>query len=82
MKFKHIIIAALSVLYISICSNNVFSENGTEKNTRAKDNKEHTKPETKPKIRSGKRGEIPTLEEFEPSEEVSADKSVAFPIDI
>ena len=37
---------------------------------------------TAPKISSGKRGEVETLEEFIPSEEISADKPISFPVDI
>ncbi len=45
------------------------------------DNKENEKTKTtKPGI--GKRAQVKTLEEFIPSEEVSADKAVAFPNDI
>jgi hypothetical protein len=36
----------------------------------------------KPKLSIGKRSSVKTLEEFIPSEEVSADKPVAFPSDI
>ena len=48
---------------------------------------EHTvekqqKSETAIKIRSGKRSDVKTLEEFVPSEEVSADKPISFPTDI
>ncbi len=35
-----------------------------------------------PKISSRKRSEIKTLEEFIPSEEISADKPISFPTDI
>ena len=37
---------------------------------------------TEPKQKINKRGRIKTLKEFIPSEEVSADKPVAFPSDI
>lgn len=45
---------------------------------------EKTKQQESSKVKStpGKRAQIKTLEEFVPSEEVSADKAVAFPSDI
>jgi len=43
---------------------------------------ERQKPDTPTTVRSGKRSDVNTLEEFIPSEEVSSDKPVAFPTDI
>jgi len=43
---------------------------------------ERQKPDTSTIVRSGKRSDVNTLEEFIPSEEVSSDKPVAFPTDI
>ena len=40
------------------------------------------KANSSPKISSKKRSEVKTLEEFIPSEEVSADKPISFPSDI
>ena len=48
----------------------------------AKKQLENEKNTKKPKATTGKRGQIKTLKEFIPSEEVSADKPVAFPNDI
>ncbi len=41
-----------------------------------------SKPKQTVNQKIGKRGQVKTLEEFVPSEEVSADKPVAFPNDI
>lgn len=43
---------------------------------------EQQKLDTTTTIRSGKRSDVKTLEEFIPSEEVSADKPISFPTDI
>ena len=43
---------------------------------------EKQKSDTAITIRSSKRSDIKTLEEFIPSEEVSADKPISFPTDI
>ena len=43
---------------------------------------EQQKLDTTAIIRSGKRSDVKTLEEFIPSEEVSADKPISFPTDI
>lgn len=43
---------------------------------------EQQKLDTTATIRSGKRSDVKTLEEFIPSEEVSADKPISFPTDI
>ncbi len=43
---------------------------------------EQQKSDTAITIRSGKRSDVKTLEEFVPSEEVSADKPISFPTDI
>jgi len=68
----------LFFLFILLCiSVNVLSEDNKEKDQSA-DQQENSKP----KIAVKKRGQIKTLEEFIPSEEVSADKPVAFPNDI
>lgn len=57
--------------------------NADEDKVKDKENAEQQKnAQSTPKVSSSKRSEIKTLEEFIPSEEVSADKPVAFPIDI
>ena len=85
IRFK---LVAKFILYIVICSLltmsavNVFAEKNkqseTDKNSQVP-NAQKSK-EIKPNI--GKRSRVKTLEEFIPSEEVSADKPVAFPSDI
>ena len=55
--------------------------NQTEQSTQ-KQNKNTTKTEISVTQSIGKRGQVKPLEEFIPSEEVSADKPVAFPSDI
>lgn len=82
MRFKYIIISTVAALILNVCFSYVFSEDNVEENTTEIEAEEQNKSATTPKISSGKRGEIPTLEEFNPSEEVSADKPVAFPVDI
>ena len=67
---------------ISFTFNKVFAEENKENESiRTSDVK--TEQETKvPHSNIGKRSRIKTLEEFIPSEKVSADKPVAFPSDI
>lgn len=55
--------------------------NQTEQSTQ-KQSKNTTKTEISVTQSIGKRGQVKPLEEFIPSEEVSADKPVAFPSDI
>ena len=82
MKFKYIFITTLTLIIINICLNGVYSEDSANEDSVKNTGNNDEKSAPSPKISTHKRGEIPTLEEFEPSEEVSADKPVAFPIDI
>lgn len=66
----------LSIILILLCSSVVVLAEDEKTQT---DKKEKTNA-SKPSI--GKRAQVKTLEEFIPSEEVSADKAVAFPNDI
>jgi len=76
MKFKHIVFSILFTIWLAVCFSHVSAEDDDT------EDKAIEKKTSKPKISTGKRGDIPTLEEFEPSEEVSADKPISFPVDI
>jgi len=56
----------------------LFAENESQDNSQPKEASTNTKSTPK----KSKRRQVKTLEEFIPSEEVSADKPVAFPSDI
>lgn len=58
------------------------AENGDDKNTTTTSENNTEKPINNSKAGASKRAHIKTLEEFIPSEEISADKPVAFPNDI
>lgn len=80
MEYRYLLLFLLLVVTPSVYFTNVYADEDTiedKENAEQQENAQST-----PKISSGKRGEIKTLEEFIPSEEVSADKPVAFPIDI
>lgn len=80
MKYRYLLLSLLLVVTPSVYFTIV---NADEDTVEDKENaKRQEKTHSTPKVSSGKRGEIKTLEEFIPSEEVSADKPVAFPIDI
>ena len=73
----------LFVLLTLLClpiANLAAEENGQE-NTTTKEQKSNNS-KSNSKIGVSKRKQVKTLEEFIPSEEVSADKPVAFPNDI
>lgn len=57
-------------------------ESSQTEQTTKKQTKSTSKTETAVTQSIGKRGQVKPLEEFIPSEEVSADKPVAFPSDI
>lgn len=80
MKFRH----SLLYLILLLALGGYFSFAHADEDTLEKKAKTTSQKDTNstPKISSGKRSEIKTLEEFIPSEEISADKPVAFPIDI
>ncbi|MGH1538349.1 MAG: hypothetical protein ACRBDX_09950 [Gammaproteobacteria bacterium] len=69
----------LFILFTLLCFSNVVFT--TEKKQPEIPIEKEKKTKT-PKVSIGKRRQIKTLEEFIPSEEVSADKPVAFPNDI
>lgn len=80
MKFRYLLshllfVFVLNVNFISVSAN----ENKVEKERRVSSQK-NAKP--MPKVSSGKHVKIKTLEEFIPSEEISADKPISFPADI
>jgi hypothetical protein len=77
--FHRFLILLLTLLWFSTA---VLAEDDNEQNnTMIKEQKpEHSK--TNSKISVSKRAQVKTLEEFIPSEEISADKPVAFPNDI
>ena len=58
----------------------VFAEEEAVEESEGED--QENKTNSSPKISSNKRSEVKTLEEFVPSEEVSADKPISFPSDI
>jgi len=68
------------VFTLSVIVTNIRAEESTAEEKPETASQENTKPA--PKIRSGKRSEVKTLEEFIPSEEVSADNPISFPTDI
>ena len=68
------------VFTLSVIVTNIRAEESTAEEKPETASQENTKPI--PKIRSGKRSEVKTLEEFIPSEEVSADNPISFPTDI
>jgi len=70
-----ILFILLATLWLSI---NVFAAEDSEQKSAPKNAQETTTPKTS----AGKRARVKTLKEFIPSEEVSADKPVAFPSDI
>lgn len=80
MEYRYLLLFLLMVVTPSV----YFTiGNADEDTVEDKENAEQQKnTQSTPKVSSGKRSEIKTLEEFIPSEEVSADKPVAFPIDI
>jgi len=69
----------IAMLWLSI---SVFAAEDSEHKNSPKDAPENEQVNTTPTKNSGKRARVKTLEEFIPSEEVSADKPVAFPSDI
>ncbi|MEJ2114759.1 MAG: hypothetical protein P8X88_01590 [Gammaproteobacteria bacterium] len=73
MILRHLLLL-LVLSYFSIA---VFAEEDQPKNQTEKEQKSIS-----PRATVSKRDQIKTLEEFIPSEEVSADKPVAFPNDI
>ncbi len=85
MSLYKLIPKPISCIIICILTNFVFvnvladenKQNGTNNNQVSSEKNNKT---VKPNI--GKRSRVKTLEEFIPSEEVSADKPVAFPSDI
>ena len=80
MKIK----IALSLLILSLVFSPsltfVVAEEDSTQDNESKQQNNDTK--STPKISSNKRSEVKTLEEFIPSEEVSADKPISFPSDI
>jgi len=80
MKFRYLLshlllMFILNVNFILVSAN----EDGVEEENKIS-SQQNVKP--MPKVSSSKRGEIKTLEEFIPSEEISADKPISFPVDI
>ena len=73
------LIAVALVLTISLYSSIVHAENKTEELELEKENQKASKVERE-SVKKPKRTE--TLKEFIPSEEISIDKPVAFPVDI
>jgi len=69
----------LFLLFIMLCFS--FAVIATEENEK-KDVASKEQKTKNPKASIGKRGQVKTLEEFIPSENISADKPVAFPSDI
>jgi hypothetical protein len=70
----------LSIILLLSCSATfVFAEDNSNQTDTQLDKKEKAKS-SQPSV--SKRAQVKTLEEFIPSEEVSADKPVAFPNDI
>lgn len=69
----------LYFLFILLCFSIMVFAADENKSKNQTENQQKTKDA---KVIVGKRGQIKTLEEFVPSEEVSADKPVAFPSDI
>ncbi len=80
MKYRNLLLWLLLVVTPSVYLTFVNADEDIVEDKEKAEQQKNT-PST-PKVSSGKRGEIKTLEEFIPSEEVSADKPVAFPIDI
>jgi hypothetical protein len=58
------------------------ADESMENNTTTKERSSNDSKSNKTTVDTGKRARVKTLEEFVPSEEISADKPVAFPIDI
>ncbi len=69
----------LFLLFIMLCFSFavIATEESEKKDAPAKEQKTNN-----PKASISKRGQVKTLEEFIPSENISADKPVAFPSDI
>lgn len=78
MILRYLIIL-LTLLCIPIV-NLAVDESGRETTTEKEQKTNNTKSDSKVAVR--KRKQVKTLEEFIPSEEVSADRPVAFPNDI
>lgn len=80
MKFRNLLLYLVLVFTPSVYFTFANADEDTVEEKEKAEQQKNTAPT--PKISSGKRSEIKTLEEFIPSEEVSADKPVTFPTDI
>ncbi len=76
---KTLLLILISFVFYTSNHFAIAEEATTEKN---QDTVEDESTTARPKISSKKRSEVKNLEEFIPSEEVSADKPISFPIDI
>lgn len=82
MKISRPLILVLFIISVGYTFNLSFAEDIEQtKPEKSKLEKQATKDKAAT-VKPGKRSEVKTLEEFIPSEEVSSDKPVAFPIDI
>ena len=70
------------IILYTFCFNVGIAKEDNDKKSSEQQNKDASKPKHRVNQKIGKRGQVKTLEEFIPSEEVSADKPVAFPNDI
>ena len=75
-RYLFILFALLCLPIINFAADESEQENKTVKEQKTNSSKSANKANV------NKRGQVKTLEEFIPSEEVSADKPVAFPNDI
>ena len=80
MNFKFLLSFLVIVFTMSVIVINISAEESAAEEKPATAPQENAKPS--PKISTSKRSEIKTLEEFIPSEEVSADNPISFPTDI
>lgn len=80
MKIKIVLLFLILSLVFSSSLSFVVAEEDSAQDNEAKQQNNDTK--STPKISSNKRSEVKTLEEFIPSEEVSADRPISFPSDI
>jgi len=78
MNLRNLIIL-FAVAWLSI---SVFAAEDSAQNNSPKQEQIKKQTTASQKASTGKRARVKTLEEFIPSEEVSADKPVAFPSDI
>ena len=74
------LVLLLTLVWFSITM--LAAEDGDENDTTTTSEENTEKPMNNSKTSGSKRAHIKTLEEFIPSEEISADRPVAFPNDI